>query len=95
MIETKIISAFPGTGKSWLFKNYPGLFLDSDSSDFSWTSPGVRNPDFPSNYITHIKQNIGKYKKIFVSSHDVVRKALVENGIPFTLVYRSEKPIQI
>ena len=46
-----------------------------------------RNPDFPANYIKHIKENIGKYDYIFVSSHASVRKALDENGIIFTIVY--------
>ena len=47
----------------------------------------VRNPEFPSNYIQHIKENIGKADYIFVSSHKEVRDALIENGIYFTLVY--------
>lgn len=48
-----------------------------------------RNPDFPNNYINHIKENIGKYDYIFVSSHDVVRNALDEEGISFVIVYPS------
>ena len=47
----------------------------------------VRNPDFPNNYIKHIKENIGKYDYIFVSSHASVREALDEEGIDFTIVY--------
>ena len=47
----------------------------------------VRNPEFPSNYIQHIKENIGKADYIFVSSHKEVRDALIQNGIYFTLVY--------
>ena len=47
----------------------------------------VRNPDFPSNYINHIKESIGKYDCIFVSSHAVVREALDKEGIDFTIVY--------
>lgn len=75
--------------------------LDSDSSEFSWTlqlmrdrkgNPmkgveKVRNPDFPNNYIQHIKENIGKYDYIFVSSHKEVRDALDAAGIDFTIVY--------
>lgn len=87
MIETKIISGFPGTGKSY-YVNYgegndympQGFALDSDSSKFDKSK-------FPQNYIKHIKENIGKAKIIFVSSHKEVRDALVENNIPFTLVY--------
>lgn len=47
----------------------------------------ARNPDFPTNYIKHIKENIGKYDCIFVSSHASVREALDREGIDFTIVY--------
>lgn len=90
MKQTKIISGFPGIGKSTLFETERNLLIsDSDSSSFSWLEPGVRHPNFPSNYITHIKENIGKLDFILVSSHDVVREALNEEGIPYTIVYPS------
>ena len=54
--------------------------MDSDSSTFDKTK-------FPQNYIAHIKENIGKADIILVSSHDVVRDALVLNNIEFTMVY--------
>lgn len=47
----------------------------------------VRNPDFPRNYIEHIKENIGKVDYIFVSTHEEVRNALKEAGIDFILVF--------
>lgn len=88
LIETKIISAFPGTGKTWCKNNYDKLtIMDSDSSTYSWLSPGVRNPEFPDNYIKHIRENMGKVDVIFVSSHEQVREALAENKIPYFLVY--------
>lgn len=77
---TKIISAFPGTGKSYYYKNHKDSCLDSDSSTFD-------KADFPANYIRHIEENIGKYEFIFVSSHKVVRDALRENCLFFYLVY--------
>lgn len=92
MKQTKIISGFPGVGKSTLFK-YKGdiLISDSDSSLFSWIEPGVRHPDFPGNYIEHIKGKIGELDYIFVSSHDVVREALNKEGLDYTIVYPSKK----
>lgn len=84
---TKVVAGFPGVGKSVLFKNSNLNVLDSDSSKFSWIEPGVRHPDFPQNYINHIKVNIGVADIILVSSHDVVRKALAESGIEYYLVY--------
>lgn len=92
---TFIISAFPGCGKSYCYRNYQDKFsmLDSDSSDFSWikdkngNNTKERNPEFPQNYIKHIKENIGKVDIIFVSSHDVVRKALKDNNIKTVVIY--------
>lgn len=95
-MKTKVISAFPACGKSYVFKHKQDCFrgiLDSDSSEFSWVKDGngnnttERNPDFPNNYIQHIKDSLGKVEIIFVSSHDVVRKSLEENNINYTLVY--------
>lgn len=85
--DTIVISGFPAVGKSYLFKNKKLDVLDSDSSKFSWIKKGERNPDFPNNYIKHIKENIGKVDVILVSSHKDVRDALVANDIDFILVY--------
>ncbi|MDC7221556.1 MAG: hypothetical protein PQJ59_16600 [Spirochaetales bacterium] len=89
-MRTKIISAFPGMGKSTYHKMHPETTLDSDSSSFGWIvedGEKKRNPDFPQNYMNHIKENIGKYEYIFVSSHKVVRDALKDNCLFFYLVY--------
>jgi len=88
--RTRIVAAFPGTGKSYYHNEHPDTTLDSDSSNFSWImrdGEKIRNPDFPHNYIQHIKDNIGKYDFIFVSSHSEVRNALKDNCIFFYLVY--------
>lgn len=77
---TMIISAFPGTGKSHFFRTSNLKVLDSDSSKFD-------KKEFPANYIKHIKENSGKADVIMVSSHKIVRDALVENDIDFVLVY--------
>jgi len=96
MKNTKVISAFPGTGKTYCYNKLKELgitILDSDSSEFSWikdengNNTTERNPDFPDNYIKHIKENIGKVSIIFVSSHDIVREAMTKENIDFILVY--------
>ena len=91
MKDTKIISAFPACGKTYVFENFKDkVILDSDSSKFSQVivaGQNVRHPDFPQNYINHIKENIGKVDYIFVSTHDNVRRALEDAGIDFYLVY--------
>jgi hypothetical protein len=79
--EAILISAFPGTGKSYLHKNSKLYVKDSDSSKFD-------KNDFPRNYIDHIKSH--RYANadiICISSHENVRNALVENNLPFLLVY--------
>lgn len=89
-----VISGFPAVGKSWLFDNLKDkIILDSDSSQFSWVkdrngnSTKERNPDFPQNYINHIKDSAEKADIILVSSHSVVRKALQDNNLMYTIVY--------
>lgn len=97
--NTKVISAYPCCGKTYakqyvkeLFRgmDYIPKIADSDSSKFSWIEKEdgtkERNPDFPNNYIQHIKDNIGKVDYIFVSSHKIVREALSKNNIKFTMV---------
>jgi hypothetical protein len=103
MIDTKIFSVFPACGKTYFFEHQDDWnlrILDSDSSQFSWMYKEdewteriikVRNPEFPKNYIEHIKNNIGKYDYIFVSSHKEVRDALDEAGIEFTIVFPEYK----
>lgn len=96
MKDTKVISTFPGCGKTYCYNKYLDsdiIILDSDSSNFSWVkdengnNTKTRNPDFPENYIKYIRENIGEADIIFVSSHDVVRKALEEHDIDYFLVY--------
>jgi len=78
--ETELVSAFPGTGKSYYFNNTSKDVLDSDSSKFD-------KSDFPENYIRHIKENMGKVDVILISSHEEVRDALVDADLEFTLIY--------
>lgn len=97
-MKTKIISAFPGTGKSHFHRNNPTISIDSDSSLFSWiyiNNEKVRNPEFPSNYIKHIKENINKTNYIFVSSHKEVRQALHEANLDFYLVYPNINQLEL
>jgi hypothetical protein len=90
-MRTKIILAFPGTGKSFYHQKYKETTLDSDSSNFSWVTDEdgnkVRNLLFPGNYVEYIKENIGKYEFIFVSSHKAVRDMLLDQCIFFYLIY--------
>jgi len=77
---TLLCAGFPAVGKSHLYNHSKLKVLDSDSSKFD-------KAFFPKNYIEHIKGNLGKVDIILISSHDVVRDALVKEGLDFTLVY--------
>ena len=47
-----VISAFPASGKTFAFNQQDKcsfIIADSDSSNFSWTKDGNRNPEFPKN----------------------------------------------
>lgn len=79
---TLVISAFPGTGKSYVKENRTDITVwDSDSSDYS------KSPDFPQNYIDHIKSGIEQgVDVILVSTHKAVRDALRDNGIKFSVI---------
>ena len=95
MLNTRIVSAFPGVGKSHLHNEFvqTGITesLDSDSTYWSWIrrshSKEVRHPNFPFNYIDHIEACKGLFDFIFVSSHDVVRDELYIRNLEFDLVY--------
>ncbi len=89
-MKARVVSGFPGVGKSTLFGRSGNLkILDSDSSKFSWENEAerIRHPQWPTNYIDHIRENQGEADIILVSSHEEVRKALVAAGIEFELVY--------
>ena len=99
-MKTVVVSAFPACGKSYLFENqekYNLTCLDSDSSEFSWikdvdgNNTSDRDPQFPTNYIKHIEDNIGKVDVIFVSSHEAVVSALDESEISYVKVVPSPK----
>ncbi|GEM_PF-1751248 len=107
MNKTVVISAFPACGKTYAYntlKKDGFSVLDSDSSKFSWCydyNPAesdkiekYRNPEFPTNYIKHIKENIGKTDLIFVSSHKEVRSALEKAGINYVMVYPDKKEMK-
>lgn len=83
-MKAMIISGFPGIGKTIfhreMFRTGDLRVSDSDSSRFS------KSPNFPNNYIEHIKRSALVNDVVLVSSHKVVRDALNEHNIPFISV---------
>lgn len=83
MKNTHIISAFAGSGKSYLAENNKEMkFLDLDSSNYP-------KDDFPSNYLQDIIKHVktGDYDYILISTHKEIREALKDNDIKYALVY--------
>ena len=78
-----VVSAFPGTGKSYFVTQMNSDVLDSDSSTFPKNK-------FPGNYLNHIEARIKEGKSLLVSSHEDVRKELEARKIPFILAYPEE-----
>jgi len=75
-----VISAFPGTGKTHLYKSHKlnMTIYDSDSSKFSWLESGERNPNFVNDYcdyIEKIQKKKGNHLQL-ISSHKEIRDEL-------------------
>lgn len=97
----KIISAFPGIGKTTLVqtnKNY----VDLESSDYKWIdidktlsieerkgTAKTINPYFPENYIKKIIELTDMGFNVLISSHKEVREALQAQGIEYTIILPS------
>jgi len=90
-METKIIAAHAGLGKTTFAQNYPNLCIDLESSLWSKIEIGkdlyITNPDFPKNYIKEIKKYIGIYNFIFVSPNLHVQKELQKNNLYYISIY--------
>jgi hypothetical protein len=81
-----IISAFPGTGKTHYYTRNKAHCKDSDSSLFS------KDPSFPQNYVENILSSIESrnIQYVLVSTHQIVRQALLDASIPFSIIYPSK-----
>ena len=98
--NTKIFSVFPVSGTTYATKKLTEegyKVLELDSSEYShkyynfsvddYKVKRVKNPSFPQNYIKTIKDAIGEYDFIFISTHREVREELEKNNIRYSLVY--------
>ena len=83
----RIISGFPGIGKSYMAHHHSTKFSDSDSSEFSWMYEGVRNPNFLEDYFTHIEEIVRSGKIALISSHKEIRDFLISKNIKFVCIH--------
>ncbi len=89
-LNTKIIAAFPGTGKSHFVSNSRKSAIDLDSNSYTsgYTAGGAaRNQDFPDNYISAIERTRGKSSLLFIAVHPLVIERLLSKKVQLTLVY--------
>jgi len=78
-----IISAFPGTGKSYAKFNHTTEYeiYDLESAYFS------RAKTWPENYLEYVSLYEQNENSItFVSTHDTIRRALIKNNMKYTLI---------
>ena len=85
--KTKVVSAFPGTGKTHLGKHSDSSIVDFGSGKFSKDENGDLNPDFPNNYVQAMLDVMGTCDIILISCHKAVTDSLENRGIEYTLVY--------
>lgn len=77
-----------------LYKENDIKLTDSDSSIFSWIDVDgkkERNPDFPNNYIEHIKKKVEEGYTVLTSTHKSVIDSMIENDIDFVIVMPDKK----
>ncbi|MDR0462183.1 MAG: tRNA uridine-5-carboxymethylaminomethyl(34) synthesis enzyme MnmG [Christensenellaceae bacterium] len=99
-IKTHIFAGIAGIGKTMLAKKYKNV-LDLESSSFKYDYSHLKdydseklkgdpsrklNPNFPENYITAIKDGIGKYDYIFIWANDEVFSEYEKNGIDYKII---------
>ena len=79
-MKTKIISAFCGTGKSYLCDILGDNAIELECWKYD-------KSDLPNNIVTDIKSFVGKAKYIFISTNPIVLDRLISEGIEFNLYY--------
>jgi hypothetical protein len=95
-MKTKIIAAFPGTGKSYFVANLGQTTkaIDLDTNDYTqgYDEKGkVVKQGFPENYLSSIKRAIGKTDILFIGCQPEVLNLLSKEGISTILVYPDRK----
>lgn len=91
-MKTKIIAAFPGTGKSYFVASSRRAIkvIDLDTNEYTrgYDENGkVLNGAFPDNYLSSIKEAIGRTAILFIGCQPEVLNLLRKEGIHATLVY--------
>lgn len=84
-----VISAFTGTGRNYFINNTDLKVLNLNTRDFAYTDLHKRNPNFPNNFVSCIKDNLDKYGVILLPSDDITYQSLVNKSIDYNIVFPS------
>ena len=95
-----IVAAFPGTGKTFLSRQYPDKILDLESMPYKYnTEPGTVydeadkatfwdiSDDWPHNYVKRIKEVLNSYDIVMIPPDTRVLELLRCDGISYILAY--------
>lgn len=80
MKETIIVSAFCGTGKTYLAEKFTDTYQEIECWEY-------REGDFPNNYVQDVIKALGKIKYLFISTDPVILKELNKLGMEIYLIY--------
>lgn len=79
--KSKIISAFCGTGKTYICDNVDVKSIEVEY--WKYQEQGLS----PNRYLQDIKNKIGKFDYIFISTDPIALRFLIDEGLDITLVY--------
>jgi len=82
--NTRIVSAFPGTGKTFLCQRSCKNLIEKEC----WKYIGA---NFPHNCVEAIKDQIGKADVIFISTNKIVLDILISDGVSLIAIYPEAK----
>ena len=80
VMQTSVVSAFPGTGKTYLCNHTRRVLTEKEC----WLYDKSK---FPENYVTAIKEELGSVDAVFISTNKQVLDILISEQIEITLIY--------
>lgn len=87
-VRPKAICGYPGIGKTYL-TNQDSRFVDGWLSEHLYIdkSKGIRNPDFPSNYMRTVSDIVKQGKIVVTAMSEEARDVFNMLDIPFVVIY--------
>ena len=79
-MQTSVVSAFPGTGKTYLCNHTNRVLTEKEC----WLYDKSK---FPENYVAEIKEELGSVDAVFISTNKQALEMLISERIEITLIY--------